>query len=230
MLLHNEWKLTAGRFAFHLPTRSAIIADMHLGYIAARRNDGEAIPHFGETERLDMLLPALQSVGAQSLIIAGDAVETGPAGFVLLDQWVAQLHEAHLTVHLVPGNHDQHLPPIPHLEVHPDGYSIGNWLILHDVDLEDDRRIIQGHLHPCLRSALVAGEAPCYLHTLNRLLLPAWCDHAAGINVLSMVEWQHANCSAVVGENVLALGPVSILRRKLSRRARPFRIGFGLST
>jgi metallophosphoesterase superfamily enzyme len=230
MLLHNEWKLTPDRIAFHLPTRSAVIADMHLGYIAARRHDGEAIPHFGETERLDALLPTLQALRAQSLLIAGDAVETGQAGFALLEQWVAQLHEAHLTVHLIPGNHDQYLAPIPHLHVHPDGYSIGNWLVLHDASLEDERCIIHGHLHPCLRSGLVPGEAPCYLHTSQRLLLPAWCDHAAGINVLSMAEWKDASCAAIVADSVLSLGPVAHIRGKLSRRSRPFRIGFGLST
>ena len=44
MLVHDEWLLTAQRAAVHLPTATAVIADLHLGYDQVRRRGGEAVP------------------------------------------------------------------------------------------------------------------------------------------------------------------------------------------
>src|SRR5215471_16228006 len=124
MLLHDEWKLTADRIAYHLPTRSAVIADMHLGYVAARRGDGEAVPHFGEHEKIDHLLKVLHRRKLRSLVIAGDAVENATAGHGPLCGFVMGLREINVQAHLVLGNHDEHLADVPFLETHETGYQL----------------------------------------------------------------------------------------------------------
>ncbi len=226
----REWKLLPERLALHLPSKTAVIADMHLGYVSARRRDGEAVPFFGEAERFDGLLGVMVAHGATELVIAGDAVESARAGLEPLERWCRQLQATGIGVHLTPGNHDEALPLVPGLLVHAKGYSLGSWLVLHDAAMDDARMIVHGHLHPCLRTRRVPGETGCFLHTANRLILPAWCEHAAGVNVLGMWEWDQAECSAVVDDRVVNVGSVEKLRGKLSSRARPFRIGFGLTT
>ena len=42
MRVHEDWLLTAQRVAIHVPTRTAVLADLHLGYDAARQRRGEA--------------------------------------------------------------------------------------------------------------------------------------------------------------------------------------------
>jgi metallophosphoesterase superfamily enzyme len=228
--LHDEWLLTPDRFLFHLPTRTAVLADLHLGYVAARRGDGEAVPHFGEEERLDDLVRHLAQLKTQAVVVAGDVVESARYGQPAVERWAEQLHDAGLTLHLIPGNHDRGLPAIHRLEAHPDGYPLGTWTVLHDAPPGDPRPIIFGHLHPCLRSALAPGEAPCYLVSPTRILLPAWCDHASGVSIFSLGDWPDTDCYAIAAEQVVALGRVDGLRSKLSRRYRPFKIGSGLGT
>jgi metallophosphoesterase superfamily enzyme len=226
----DDWHLTAERVAIHRPTSTAVLSDMHLGYVTARRGDGEAVPHFGEVERLDYLAQMLEHLHIKDVVIAGDMVESARHGHQVASDWVAELKGKNIKTHLVPGNHDRGLEDIEGLQMHPDGYMLSSWQVLHDVELSDPRSVIHGHLHPTLRSATLPGEAPCYLQSGNRLLLPAWCDHAAGVSVLGMNEWHHANCHGIVGTQVIALGHVEKLAKQLRRRPRPFRIGFGLTT
>lgn len=229
MWTQEPWQLTAERVAIHRPTNTAVLADMHLGYVAARRGDGEAVPHFGEVERLDYLSQIIEHLHIKNVVIAGDIVESARHGLPIVREWALQLRERQITLHLVPGNHDQGLREIPELVLHPNGYPLGEWLVLHDAPVDDDRCIIQGHLHPTIRATSVAGEAACFLLSEKRLLLPAWCEHAAGVSVQSLDGWQQTDCFGIVGEEVVALGNVEALGKKLRRRPRPFRIGFGLS-
>lgn len=226
----EPWQLTAERVAIHQPTNTAIVADMHLGYVAARRGDGEAVPHFGEIERLDYLTQILEHLNIKQLVVAGDMVESARHGLPIVRDWAGQLQDREIKLHLVPGNHDVGLRDIPEVEVHHEGYPLDGWIVLHDAPAGDARNIVQGHLHPTIRAGSVAGEAACYLLSENRLLLPAWCDHAAGVSVQGLAGWQQTNCYGIVGEEVIALGSVDALGKKLRRRPRPFRIGFGLAT
>ena len=44
MYVHEDWLLTPYRAAIHLPTATAVIADLHLGYDQVRQRGGEAVP------------------------------------------------------------------------------------------------------------------------------------------------------------------------------------------
>src|SRR6516162_3659706 len=75
MLIHHDWLLTPQRLAVHLPTATAVVADLHLGYEATRRRGGEAVP---PVDLLDLLLPlgwACAGNAIRHLVIAGDLFE-----------------------------------------------------------------------------------------------------------------------------------------------------------
>ncbi|HMP18082.1 MAG TPA: metallophosphoesterase, partial [Gemmatales bacterium] len=163
MWLQNEWYLTAERVAVHQPTATAVIADMHLGYVAARRGDGEAVPHFGEIERLDYLVQMLLHQKVKNVVVAGDLVESAPHGSPIVEEWARQLNAEGMRLHLVPGNHDRGLWELSLVTFHQEGYLLGNWRIVHDANVEDERCLIHGHIHPAIRTQAAVGEAPCYL-------------------------------------------------------------------
>jgi metallophosphoesterase superfamily enzyme len=76
-----------------------------------------------------------------------------------------------------------------------------------------------GHVHPVVRHARLRGQSACYLIGPRRIVLPAFSDDAAGLNVLRVPAWQTDECHAIVGAEVLPLGPVAALRRRLDRFA-----------
>src|SRR5438045_8974266 len=77
MLVHQDWLLTPERAAVHLPTATAVIADLHLGYQQARRRGGDAIPAVGLDDTIAALSALYERDEARSLIIAGDLHEDG---------------------------------------------------------------------------------------------------------------------------------------------------------
>ena len=75
MLVDGQWLLTPERAAVHLPTRTAVVADLHLGYGDARRRRGEAVPCPGVAETLAPLRPAVARHRVRRLVVAGDLFE-----------------------------------------------------------------------------------------------------------------------------------------------------------
>jgi metallophosphoesterase superfamily enzyme len=237
MHIEREWLLTAQRVAVHVPTRTAVVADLHLGYTEARRRRGEAVPHENIFDILDPLEQVRQQHAAERLIVAGDLLEDGEcrealkAFLVWVDQRKIDL------IALVPGNHDLKLTvsaaAASRLPLYPQGVTLGDWCIVHGQGRLPDAPVVQGHDHPCvrwsprsraIRPKFVRGrrarfsiDAPCYLSGPDRLILPAFSKEAAGVNVLSVRRWGALHCQAVADDRVLDLGEVSTLRRRLSR-------------
>jgi len=211
--LFGDWLLTAQRVAVHQPTKTAVVADLHLGYAEARQRSGEAIPTTSMTEQLAPLLKALQRHETSQLIVAGDLFETGfssPAVEPFL-HWLRQ-HAVEL-VALVPGNHDRgRRRADAAFPIQEDGVELNGWMIRHgDEKGTCDRRTVQGHLHPCIRWR--NATAPCYLLHDNHLVLPAFCREAAGGNVLTE-QWQSYQCVVIVGEDVLDFGQIGHLHMR----------------
>src|SRR5436305_6201253 len=103
----DEWRLTPQRAAIHLPTATAVIADVHLGYSEARRRSGDAVP----LSSLDEITAALRAIqrphGVRRLVIAGDLFERANCDESLTD-WLAWLRRTDWElIGVVPGNHDR---------------------------------------------------------------------------------------------------------------------------
>jgi putative SbcD/Mre11-related phosphoesterase len=213
MLVLDEWLLTAARLAIHVPTRTAVAADLHLGYDRVRRRGGEAVPVRRIVDELAPSSDLLHRHHLQRLIIAGDLFEDGRCQREemieeLLD-WVRETGVELLGV--VPGNHDRGLAS-SRLPVFPSGIDLGGWRIVHGDDARPAGPIVQGHEHPCLR--LGPGiEGPCYMVAEGHLVLPAYSRDAAGGNVLSRPGWGSYRCCVIAGESVLDFGEVGSLRR-----------------
>lgn len=215
-----DWQLTPEKAALHLPTRTAVVADLHLGYGLARQRRGEMVP---QCRMEDVLLPlrvGLNREKIQRLVLAGDVLEDGRCEGVIevLLEWLSKA-EIEL-VGVVPGNHDRGLDRYrDRLPLFPEGLELASWHILHgDQPLVGQTllsgkgsQIVQGHLHPCLRWGRIT--APCYLANEDHLILPAFSLDAAGVNVLHDPRWQAYRCFAIAENKVMDFGEVKACRR-----------------
>ncbi|HVS39430.1 MAG TPA: hypothetical protein VMS17_27985 [Gemmataceae bacterium] len=218
MLVHNEWLLTPQRIAVHVPTATAVLADLHLGYNEARRRDGEAVPPID----LAFLLAPLRSVGAahavRRIVIAGDLFEAGPIAD-LAPSFLRCVNAAGMELTaVVPGNHDRGLAADAHgLPIHPDGFLVGRWRVVHGDGRAPAGPLIHGHEHPCVRwSGRAAG--PCYLVGEERIVLPAFSEDAAGVNVVNARKWRKYRCGVIAGDRVLDFGELASVQKRLGRR------------
>jgi putative SbcD/Mre11-related phosphoesterase len=224
MIVHNEWLLTAQRAAVHLPTATAVIADLHLGYDQVRRRGGDAVPAFEINDGVAAFRTLAARHGVRRLIIAGDCFEDGRC-FESLSTAIAAL--ARMGVELsgiVPGNHDRRLASAnASVPLFQKGLRLGRWRIVHGDGPLPRGRVVHGHIHPCVRWQGVG--APCFLVSERRLVLPAFSADAAGVNVLRQREWRDYQCCVIVGERVLDFGEVRAFRKSFSRepkRSAPF--------
>jgi putative SbcD/Mre11-related phosphoesterase len=235
MRVLHDWLLTPERVAVHGPTRTAVVADLHLGYAEARRRRGDAVPSEAVNELLEPLRRVRQQHEVRRLVIAGDLLEDGDcrealAAFV---EWVDGSGMDLLAV--VPGNHDKDLASLGdaacRLPLRPEGVTVGGWRIVHGEGVLPDAPVVHGHDHPCLRWSPKSRanrprftrsrfapntiDGPCFLTGPRRLILPAFSKEAAGVNILSVPRWRALCCHIVAGDRVLDLGEVSSLRRRL---------------
>lgn len=224
MRIHDEWLLTPQRIAVHLPTATAIVADLHLGYCEARRQGGDAIPLLALPTILQPLEDALKSTRASRLVIAGDLFEKTylPALWHELLHW---LEERGIELAgVVPGNHDRAWDePAP---LYPDGFPLGDWRVIHGHLSAPGKRFVLGHWHPAMYHREVLS--PCFLANERELVLPAFSRDAAGVNVLPLTRWQGYRCFVIDGASVVDLGLVRRARNsptstsKTAKRSRPW--------
>jgi len=220
MRVHTDWLLTPERAALHLPTATAVLADLHLGYDQARRRRGEAVPLFSLDEVVATLGPLFARHAVRRLVIAGDLVEDGhgeaPVGEFL--DWLKGTGVELAGV--VPGNHDRGLERDPsRLPLCPEGFQLGRWRVFHGDGKLPEGRLVYGHFHPCLRWGKELA-APCFLAGVRHLVLPAFSADAAGVSVLRERRWRHYRCCAIAGDRVLDFGEVAELncRKRLLLR------------
>lgn len=209
----GDWLLTPQRVALHLPTGTAVVADLHLGYDAARRRRGEAVPARPLGEQLAPLGLALARHGCRRLVVAGDLLEDGGCRDVLaeLHAWLGAAGVE--LVGVVPGNHDAGLSGADELPLAPEGVRLGEWRVVHGDGELPEGLVAQGHEHPWFRWR-GRLSAPCYLVGPSRLVLPAYSDDAAGVNVRGERRWRDFRCLVIAGDEVLDFGELGSLSRR----------------
>ena len=220
MDLKTDWILTPYRALVHRPTATAIIADLHLGYAAARRHSGEVVPEIGEDVLLQRVSRLVEAYHLERLVIAGDMVEQGYSGSLAAARFVISVRKFGASVILVPGNHDLDLGSVPGLEKVESALFIGDWRVVHQAEPTDKRPCIMGHWHPVVRSTYFQGQVPCYLSTPARFLLPAQSEDAAGDNILNWRDCLAAECHVIVKDQVLAMGTLANLQRRFQKKTR----------
>src|SRR5947209_3258402 len=97
MRVLDDWLLSPARLAGHLPTATAVAADLHLGYERVRQRGGEAVPGRRLADELAPLGRALRRLGVSRLVVAGDLFEDGRCRREeITAEWKAWLEEAGL--------------------------------------------------------------------------------------------------------------------------------------
>jgi putative SbcD/Mre11-related phosphoesterase len=213
MHMLDEWCLTARRVAIHLPTATAVAADLHLGYDRVRRRQGEALPVRSLAQELEPLASVIREHHLHRLVIAGDLFEDGRYQrdqlVEELQTWLAE-NEIELQA-IAQGNHDRGLGKTI-LPVKAEGVMVGKWSVVHGDRASPEGPVVQGHEHPWVRWRTNV-EGPCYLVKEDHLILPALSRDAAGVNVLGNPRWQRYRCCVIAGDQVLEFGEVGSLKR-----------------
>jgi uncharacterized protein len=213
----TDWLLTPHRAAIHLPTATAVVADLHLGYGAARQGGGDAVPSAGFHETIADFESLFAEFNPTRLVIAGDLLESGrlPALAKKLLRWLDTTRVELVAV--TPGNHDRNsLRTLLGDRYRPDGYHVGDWHIVHGHERLPAGRLVYGHHHPSLDFGR-AMKAPCYLVGRRSILLPAHSRNASGFNVLGCKAWRRWRCFAIASGQVLDFGAVGALGLRLQR-------------
>ena len=220
MEVHTEWLLTPERAAVHLPSATAVIADLHLGYAEARCQAGESVPLQDLDDGLAPLRSLVVRCDVKQLVLAGDLFENA-VGAALAEPFRQAVEQLGMRVKaVVPGNHDRGIAAgTAALPFHPNGVQVGGWHVRHGDARLPRGRVIMGHLHPCLTWA-TRRTSPCYLVGPRRIVLPAFSAEARGVNVLGCRSWAELRCLAIAGDRVLDFGPVGLLTGKLRRQRR----------
>jgi putative SbcD/Mre11-related phosphoesterase len=214
MRVLDDWLLTPQRVAIHLPTRTGVVADLHLGYAEARQRAGEAVPVVPLNCVLAPLEQTLARHGLNRLVVAGDLLEEGYCRKALAG-FQAWLHtRAVKLVGVAPGNHDRSRGDALAEGGWPlkeDGVALGTWRVVHGDGPLPEGPCVQGHEHPWVRWRR-GPAAPCYLVAENRLVLPAYSADAAGVTVLGVRRWRDFRCYVIGAAEVLDFGLVGRLR------------------
>lgn len=187
----QDWLLTAQRVAIHRAERTAIVADLHLGYGQARQRAGEAVPLPTLAGLLQPLFAVLHEHKLRSLVIAGDLWETRPTP-ALLHELDTCLRAANLEhIHILPGNHDGKSPA-------ENSCHVADWQVHHGNIPAQATKSVQGHLHPAVSLQPRGPLLPCYLAKPNRLILPAYSPDARGVPVARLKLAGNFQCFAII--------------------------------
>jgi putative SbcD/Mre11-related phosphoesterase len=226
----DGWRLTPEGAAIHLGERTAVVADLHLGYEWARGAAGDCVLAHSLHETLARLSLVLDRAPVRHLIVAGDLVESPrpcPRTYDDIRRLREWLAGREVTLSALEGNHDrwadrasrvcfQSESPIASAST----CTVSSWTIGHGHRPIRGQRIISGHHHPVLR--LAGTCAPCFLVGHAQIVLPAFSSNAAGCDVgTARVPriWLTASlrCLASTGSDLLDFGRLPDLRRKLRR-------------
>jgi uncharacterized protein len=207
MRFHDEWLFMPQRFAVHEPSATAVLADVHLGYSAARRRQGDAVPSRSVMDEMRPLVDAARLHDFRNVIVAGDLFERG------FDETIAQQFLAVLGcldlrfLGLVPGNHDRVSDRAANFPIFTDGYDLAGWRIVHGDRPAAEKKVVMGHWHPARRWN--RRKVPCFLTRQMQLILPAFSLDAAGVDVGVESPWNDWACSAIVGNRVIDMSTTS---------------------
>jgi putative SbcD/Mre11-related phosphoesterase len=213
------WSFTPEGAVVHRGERTAVIADVHLGYEWARGASGDCLPAHSLDETLRKLARLVDRAAFDRLVVAGDLVES-PApcrrtarSVQALKRWLAQRG---VGLHVLAGNHD----PGPG-RLRGETLDVAGWTIGHGHRPIAAERTISGHLHPVFRHGRAA--APCFLVAPTRIILPAFSPNAAGWNVATgpplgpRLDLKDLRCVVAEGTDVLDFGLLETLAGRLER-------------
>jgi putative SbcD/Mre11-related phosphoesterase len=216
MYQFESWQLTPEGAVIHSGQRTAVIADVHLGYEWARGAAGDCVPAHTLSETLAGLSRVLARAEIDCLVVAGDLIESprpcrqAAADLRRLQDW---LEARGVVLLLLEGNHERHHGRGRPL---PSTCSVAGWTIEHGHLPLTGERTISGHVHPVVRFEGITAR--CFLVGADRIVLPAFSSNAAGCDVATAcvpAQWLSGSplrCVVSTGEDLLDFGLLADLR------------------
>jgi DNA ligase-associated metallophosphoesterase len=194
--------LDARRAVWMEQERALLVADLHIGYAWAHRQQGNLMPISGTDDTLDRLQALVIEYEPREIIVLGDIIHAAVAEEVVLSD-LRRLNQLGAAVSLIAGNHDRQLAlmlrragveAILRREI-----ELGGYLLLHG-DFGDETiaeacctsiaahggRVILGHEHPAITLSdgfVTRLHCPCFLLGDDVLALPAFSRWSSGTNV-----------------------------------------------
>ena len=181
-----------------------VVADLHLGYAWAHRQNGQLLPIapvLGDRERL---LDLMAAYSPKTVVLLGDivhrAIALPPIKKELCSMLTALRDIADLV--LIAGNHDRRLKQLLDdceisMPLHRE-FSAGTYLLTHgDAEVTEAAaqrlqgaagrggRVLIGHEHPTVTvgdRVATSAKCPCFLVSETVLVLPAFTEWSAGSN------------------------------------------------
>jgi len=182
--------------AFHSPSGSLLIADLHIGYETVLEGEGFAMPRVQNKQMLERINAAIDRFDPDSIIIVGDLKHNFDRNLSAewngVESMVDAVSERSKMV-VIRGNHDNYLLNIlskRNIELRNE-LILGNLKIVHGhkTALPWEGGMVFGHEHPAItlrESTGASVKIPCFLYSPDddRLILPAFSPLALGSDII----------------------------------------------
>ncbi len=173
--------------------RTLVVADLHLGFEGALRQQGVSLPRFQKKHMTVRLGALLDRYDPDVLVVNGDFKHEFSRN--LKEEWndvldVLDFLEGKAKVVMVRGNHDNFLKTIlnrKRLDLHQ-SHEAGPFTIVHGHEpIATGGPLILGHEHPSMRLRDKIGASvslPCFVVSDEVTVLPAFSPLAYGSDIL----------------------------------------------
>jgi DNA ligase-associated metallophosphoesterase len=179
------------RAAWHPPSRTLFIADLHLGKAAAFRAHGLPVPSGTTQDNLRRIDALMRRWSAARVVLLGDLLHSAHAQQASVIEPVRRWRAAQAAAQcvLVRGNHDAHAgdpPPALDVEIVDEPWHIGGapgLVACHHPGRVAGAGVLAGHWHPVitLRGAgRDRARLPCFCRIEDVLVLPAFGAFTGG--------------------------------------------------
>jgi len=210
----EDFLLTPEKTLIQLNTKTAFMADLHLGKSAHFRKSGIAVPSniiYDELKRLEAII---LKYNIHKVFFLGDLFHSDLNNeWQLFEDFLLKYHEIHFS--LVKGNHDI-LPDKFYnkqlIDLVEEPYEIGSFVLSHHpLDKEDlkswpNKFNLAGHIHPGVSikgKGKTSLKLPCYFKTARQMILPAF-GRFTGL-VIQKSKLKSAQNYAITTEKVVLL-------------------------
>ncbi|MFB6352098.1 MAG: ligase-associated DNA damage response endonuclease PdeM [Bradymonadaceae bacterium] len=165
----GEQLVVCGERGIWWPAASVLlVADVHVGRIAAGRARGAAVPGDSLGATLEQLGRLIDRTDPDRVVVLGDFVQDR-AGLNprVVERVGAAISTWSAPLELVPGNHDRRVGPLPEewpVTILEPVTRLGPFVLRHEPEPTDGGYVLAGHYHPTVR--LEAGRdqlrLPCF--------------------------------------------------------------------
>ncbi len=195
--IENGLYITSDRCVWYEPEKTVMIADLHLGYESALKENGFSFPLSQKEKILDKISSIKNRYSPENIVVLGDFKHNfgkmeDDEFHELLDVIDYLMEDASLV--MLRGNHDNYLKNLTELKgvtLYQDKMELHDMILTHgDEMVESDGTLIMGHEHPSIKIVDEVGSSmrfPSYLYheTEKILVLPAFSTFAEGRDVVA---------------------------------------------